>query len=106
VARERPHALEAIAVVAPDQEADAVAAERADRRADDRVGAVDHAQADQRADREQDRHRRHRDAEDHQGVEEHDGEDHQARSDRVGTNPGDERIELGGIHSRIIGVAP
>src|SRR3546814_17981824 len=59
VARERPHPAQLRTPAAADPEAQAIADERAQRRARYRIGAVQFAKPDQHADREQQRQRRH-----------------------------------------------
>src|SRR5690606_23942479 len=106
IAPERPVVAQLRPPAVADPVADAVAQERADGRAGDRVGAVDVAQADQRADPEQQRQRRHQDAEHDDRIAERDQEDEAAGRDRVRADPGERGVEPAGVHRRIMTAAP
>ncbi|MDT4889744.1 hypothetical protein FQZ97_1264880 [compost metagenome] len=80
-----------------------VAQERAQRRAEDGVGTRDFAQADQHADREQQRQGRHDGAHDDHRIAEGDGEDHQPCGHGMRADPGQQVVEPGRLHRRIIG---
>jgi hypothetical protein len=95
VARKRPHAPQAVAITTAEHIADAVAAEGAEGGADDGVQRVDRAEANQRADGEEDRDQGHGGAHQQQGVAEGDGKDRCAGGHRMRGDPGHQGIQLG-----------
>ena len=105
IARERPHAAQARAEAAADPEAQRVAGEGAAGRGRERVRAGDVAEPDHHPDREQQRQRRHHDAHHRERVAERDQEHQPARRERVCADPGDEGIDVHGLHRPIIAAA-
>jgi hypothetical protein len=102
IARERPHPAQLRTPAAADPEAQAVADERAQCGARHRVRAIEFAQADQHADREQQRQRRDDRAEHDHRVAERDREDHQSCGNGVRADPGDKLVEPSVRHRRIV----
>src|SRR5690606_19789592 len=86
----------------PDPEAQCIAEQGAQRGAGQRIRPVDVAEADQRADREQQRQRRHHDADHCQRIAEGDQEHQSAGGDRVRTDPGNGVVEPGARHRAIM----
>ena len=96
-------AAQAVAPAPTDPVTDAIAGERAHRGAKQRVRPRQFAQPDQHAHREQQRQRRHDGAQDDHRVAEGDGEDHQPCGHGMRADPGQQVVEPGGFHRRIIG---
>src|SRR5690606_26127242 len=86
----------------PDPEAQCITEQGAQGGAGQRIRPVDVAEPDQRADREQQRQRRHDDADHRQRIAEGDQEHQPAGSDRVRTDPGNGVVEPGARHPAIM----
>ncbi|MFT3928635.1 MAG: acetylornithine/succinylornithine family transaminase [Myxococcales bacterium] len=100
---ERPDRVQALAQQAPDRVTEAVAAERAERRAGQCVRAGNAAHADQQADRDQQRNHRHDHAHHDQRIAERDEEDHRAGRMRMCADPCQQAVDPGRNHAPIIG---